>query len=64
MCRLLQDAEEVQDAGTSVADVLELMLDECPAHDALGQQLGQLQQQLTDARQRFEAAMPGLEGSS
>jgi hypothetical protein len=64
VCPVLQEAEEVQDAGTSVADVLELMLDECPAPDALGQQLGQLQEQLTQARQRFEAAVPGLEGSS
>ncbi|KIZ07355.1 hypothetical protein MNEG_0604 [Monoraphidium neglectum] len=51
-----QDAEEVSSAADGVATTIELMIDECPAADAVGGELAALGRQLAEARERVERA--------
>lgn len=52
-----QDLEEVSEAAEALATTAELMLDECPDPDAVGEVLGQLTQQVQAAQELVAAAV-------
>jgi hypothetical protein len=52
-----QDLDEVRSAAEAAATTAELMLDECPAPDALGQDLGRLGDALQAAAARVERVL-------
>ena len=60
----LQDLEEVSSAADGVATTAELMLDECPAPDAVGDALPRLTQQLSVAQERVEKAVAAAEAAA
>jgi hypothetical protein len=45
----------VGSAGRAVADVCELMLDECPVPDALGSSIQEISEQLKVAHEQLQA---------
>lgn len=59
-----QDLEEVSSAADGVATTAELMLDECPAPDAVGGALAALTQQLAAAQERVEKAVAAAEAAA